>query len=56
MAFSWNPFAKNKNNDTTENNPLNRRNSNYTTFRAVNNDIERIVAAKSVVGKSIENA
>lgn len=52
--FSWNPFARRQqvqNNNQTD--TLNRRNPNYTTFRSVNNDIEKIVASKSVIGKTI---
>ena len=54
MAFSWNPFSRNQKQQEPEQSAVLRRNPNYSTFRAVNNDIERIVASKSIIGQSVE--
>ena len=54
MAFSWNPFSRNRQQAQAEDtSALERRNPNYSTFRSVNNDIERIVASKSIIGQSV---
>lgn len=54
MAFSWNPFSRNRQSSHAEDSAsLERRNPNYSTFRSVNNDIEQIVASKSIIGRSV---
>lgn len=53
MAFSWNPFnrwSSQKPEEQTAESALNR-NQNYQIFKNVSNDIERIVASRSIVGK-----
>lgn len=55
MAFSWNFFArdyKNKKPESTSE-AVSRRNPNYATFRNVNNDIQQIVATKSVISRQV---
>ena len=56
MAFSWNPFARKPKNTDNENARQNgiQRNPNYQIFRNVNNDIERIVASRSIIGKKTQ--
>ena len=55
MAFSWNPFSRKQ--QTTvqheQNSSLTAKNPNYTTFNKVNNDIERAVSLKSVIGQNV---
>lgn len=56
MAFSWNPFARRQKpveDDNARQNGL-QRNPNYNVFRNVNNDIERIVASRSIIGKKTQ--
>ena len=55
MGFSWNPFSRKKNvnvpsEDLSRQNGL-QRNPNYGIFRGVNNDIDRIVSQRSIVGQ-----
>jgi len=55
MAFSWNPFSRWQKRDTpaedqSRQNGL-QRNPNYNIFRSVNNDIERIVSQRSIIGQ-----
>ena len=52
MAFSWNPFARRQQTDSNSG-VIEQRNQNYQTFKNVNNDIERIVASRSVIGQQV---
>lgn len=55
MAFSWNPFSRNsKGPEKTQQNPV-PRNPNYTTFKNVSNDIERIVASRSIISNQVQS-
>ena len=55
MAFSWNPFSNNKVDKTANTDiSITSRNPKYNAFREVNNDIERIVASRSVIGQAVE--
>lgn len=54
MAFGWNPKSKKTNNSNNQypqsgNQNVSQRNQNYSTFKSVNDDIERIVAARSII-------
>lgn len=54
--FSWNPFKRSEQphpQNVSSNERAVPRNPNYETFSAVNNDIERIVASKSVIGRQV---
>ena len=55
MAFSFNPFARGPKKDET---PVSDshvpRNPTYNVFKGVSNDIERIVAQRSIVGKQVQ--
>lgn len=55
MAFSWNFFARDYKNKKPESTgeAVSRRNPNYATFRNVNNDIQQIVATKSVISRQV---
>lgn len=54
MAFSWNPFArKQAPTQQEQQSPLTARNPNYPTFNKVNNDIERAVSLKSIIGQNV---
>ena len=53
MAFSWNPFARNKKQDVQPQNGFNR-NQNFEAFRALNNDISRAILSRSVINQNIE--
>ena len=53
MAFSWNPFARNKKQDVQPQSGFNR-NQNFEAFRALNNDISRAILSRSVINQNIE--
>ena len=53
MAINWNPFRRNKQIEQDQSNIQN--NPNYQTFAQVNQDIQAIVNAKSVVADATRN-
>lgn len=54
MAFSWNPFARNRKQETQEPSPNNHHNNpNFSAFNSVNNSIERAVAQHSVINNAM---
>ena len=54
MAFSWNLFSKKQQAPAQqEQSPIVARNPNYPTFNKVNNDIERAVSLKSIIGQNV---
>ena len=55
MAFSWNPLNKNQQsqNKNQDAQTFDKKNANYNTFRNVNDDIERIVAARSIINSKM---
>lgn len=57
MAFSLNPFKRfyhSEENPTENGNQAVQNNSNYNVFRNVNNEIDRIVASRSVISREVE--
>lgn len=53
--MNWNPFTwgSQKQNDVEQSTSMSR-NPNYQTFKKVDNDIERIVASRSVIGQKVQ--
>ena len=56
MAFSWNPFARNKKQEQNNNfnNAYVAKNNVYDVFSQLNNDIVRAVSAKSIINQNIQ--
>lgn len=51
MSFSWNPFARRSEPDSS--NPRAVSNGNYDVFSQLNSEVLRAVSAKSVVDQSV---